>query len=969
MRYYENPEKTSENRLPQRSYYIPSNEGAYILLNGTWRFKYYARDIDVQKNITDWDEIDVPSCWQARGYENPNYTNVQYPFPVDAPYVPDENPCGVYEREFEITNPDNRTYLVLEGVSAGGKVLVNGKYVGFTTGSRMQAEFDLTDFVVKGQNTLRIEVLKWTCGSYLEDQDQFRFHGLFRDVYLLSRPQGHIVDIDIHTEDNKILIKLEGSAKITLLDQGKELQTLEADGEAEFTVENPTLWNAEKPYLYELRFESQGEVITQKIGFRTISISDKYELCINGVPVKLQGVNHHDTHPTNGWSMTEADMLLDLQQMKKLNINCIRTSHYPCAPRFVEMCDELGFYVMMEADLEIHGFIQRYGNEAQQKGYDLSSMDWICQRPEWKKEFVERMQRMVERDKNRTSVIFWSTSNESGYGANHKAMIDWCHQRDQQRLVHSEDCSRRFDAVQNEIWGVRTYTEEEKKELYAKSRDADIFSRMYTEIPTLWIQSTNEYIQQPFFLCEYSHAMGNGPGDVVDYWKCIDASPRMCGGCIWEWADHTVIEDGVWKYGGDWKTELVHSNNFCADGLVFADRTFKAGSYEAKYAYQPMRATLENGKIKIRNRNSFRNLKEYTLRYQLLCDNRVCASEELQLDLAPLATTELEIPGTCPTECTYGCYVNMQLIDAAGYEAATECLDLCVPVKKLKPVESGAALEEKEHEIIISGDGFRYTFSKLYGNFTDLEVNGKHLIEDRMKLSIFRAPIDNERPFKNMWIRNVVKWGENLDYTFNKVYECKIENGAIVVKGSLAGVARVPIITYTQVVTVGADGRVKFTLDAKRREGSNWIQRLGYEFTLAEEDASFRYVGFGPGETYMDMYEHESYGLWESKASAEYVPYIMPQEHGNHFGVRYFELDNGLKFAADTPFECNVSQYSTWELYEKQHAAELVKDGKTHVRVDYKNTGIGSASCGGFLMEKYKLKDDDMHMEFIMATK
>lgn len=963
MRYYEDPQKTSENRLKQRSYYIPSNEGAYILLNGIWRFKYYARDFEVQQNITDWDQIDVPSCWQARGYEQPNYTNVQYPYPVDTPYVPTDNPCGVYEREFEIANTDNRHYFVTEGIASAGKLYINGKYVGFTMGNHMQSEFDITDYVVKGQNTVRVEVVKWSCGSYLEDQDFFRFNGLFRDVYVLSRPQGHIVDIEIRTEGSDILVKFDGSAKITLLDQGKVLDSKEAAGEAVFHVENPVLWNAEKPYLYELRFEYKGEVITQKVGFRTISISDKYELLINGVPVKMQGVNHHDTHPTNGWTMTEEDMLQDLRQMKKLNINCIRTSHYPPSPRFLELCDEMGFYVMLEADLESHGYIQRYGNEEQQRGYDVDSMDWPCQRPEWKKEYVERMERALQRDKNHASIIFWSTGNESGYGVNHKAMIDYCHEHDDVRLVHCEDCTRKNDPDWWEAWAGRTYTPEQKAAMYAERMDADIFSRMYNS-PEAWeLDGKIDSVNQPAFLCEYSHAMGNGPGDVMDYWRIIDAYPKLIGGCIWEWTDHTVIEDGVWKYGGDWESEMVDSGNFCADGLVFADRTFKAGSYEAKYAYQPMRAWMEDGKINIRNRYSFTNLSDYTFRYQLVCDGKTLWEKEGTLDVAPLQTTTMEIPGDLPAQCEYGCYLNLKLYDTAGYEVATEQIELGVPVKKLAPMGAAAKLEETELEIIFTGEGFRYTFHKPHGVFTDLEVNGKHLIDSPIHLGVFRAPTDNERAIKRHWFSNVVVYGENLEYTFDKVYSTRIENGAVIVEGSLAGVARMPFLHYTQTIRVGADGSISFTVDAKRRPGSIWIQRFGYEFTVNEEDTGFRYFGKGPGETYVDMQHYQGYGMWESTASKEYVPYIMPQEHGNHYGVRYLELDNGLTFVADKAFEINVSQYSTEELFRKAHAAELQKDGKTHVRVDYKDSGIGSGSCGPQLMEEYQLNDAEIHFE------
>ena len=966
MRYYEDPQKTSENRLKPRSYYIPSNPDGYTLLNGIWRFKYHARDVDVQKDITDWGRIDVPSCWQVRGYEKPNYTNIDYPFPVDPPYVPTDNPCGVYEREFEIVNTENRSYFVMEGVASSGRVFVNGTYVGFTSGNHMQAEFDITDFVTKGQNTVRVEVLKWTCGSYLEDQDFFRFNGIFRDVYLLSRPHGHIVDIDIRTRGNDICIRFDGSGKITLLDQGKELETKEATGEAVFHVENPVLWNAENPYLYELRFESKGEVIIQKVGFRTVGISDKYELLINGVPVKLQGVNHHDTHPTNGWVMTEEDILLDLRQMKKLNINCIRTSHYPPTPRFVELCDEMGFYVILEADLESHGFCHRYGNETDKTSYDVQSMDWLCQQPQWQKEFVERMERAVERDKNHASVIIWSTGNESGYGVNHKAMIDWVHARDDSRPVHCEDCSRKNDPDWWEAWEGHTYTQEEKQAMYIQRLDVDIFSRMYIDPISCEYDATCEHLPQPVFLCEYAHAMGNGPGDLMDYWRVIDAHPKLIGGCIWEWADHTVIEDGVAKYGGDWDTELVDFSNFCCDGLVFPDRSFKAGSLEAKYAYQPIRATFENGKITIRNRNSFKNLSDYRFCWQLVCDEETLWEETTMLNVEPGETVTLEIPGNVPTECTYGCFVNMQLLDGTSYEVAREQIDLAVPVKKLERVQASAHLEETASEIIATGDNFHYTFSKHYGVFTDLKANGKHLINSPIRLSAFRAPTDNERQVKYKWIRNIVNYGENIDATFDKVYSVKVENGAILVEGSLAGVARAPYLRYSQRIIIDADGQIQFQVDAKRRPGSVWIQRFGFAFTIDGADVGFKYFGIGPGETYVDMHHYQGYGMWESMASREYVPYIMPQEHGNHYGVRYLKLDNGLTFAADTPFECNVSQYSTEELFRAQHAAELRKDGKTHVRVDYMNSGLGSASCGPDLMERYQLREEEFQFAFVL---
>ena len=375
MRFYENPLKTHENRMKPRSYYIPEGKSKYTLLNGEWNFKYYASDIDYEENITDWDKVPVPSCWQILGYENPNYTNVVFPYPCDPPYAPDENPLGVYEREFVIQNKFGKVYFVLEGVSSCAEVFVNSNKVGFTQGSHLQAEFDITDFVNEGSNTLRVKVYKWCSGSYLEDQDFFRFNGIFRDCYLLERPENHMVDIEIKTCGNSVLVDAKDVCNISLFNAENELIDSKNDiSSVEFNVENPILWNAENPYLYTVKLEKNGEIINRKIGFRTIEISNKNELLINGVAVKLHGVNHHDTSKFRGWCQSDEELLQDLKLMKQLNINCIRTSHYPPTPKFIDMCDELGFYVVLETDMESHGFCNRIAGGL---GYD-NGEDWIC---------------------------------------------------------------------------------------------------------------------------------------------------------------------------------------------------------------------------------------------------------------------------------------------------------------------------------------------------------------------------------------------------------------------------------------------------------------------------------------------------------------------------------------------------------------------------------------------------------------
>ena len=599
MRFYEDLKHISENRERGRAYYIPENEGAYTILNGEWDFKFYKRDFDEEKVELDWAKIPVPSCWQLYGYENPNYTNSAYPYPVDAPFVPAENPMGVYAREFELSDTDRDTYIVFEGVSSSVELYINGSYVGYSQGSHLQSEFDITSFVKKGTNKVLVKARKWCSGSYLEDQDMFRFNGIFRDVYLLSRPKGHIRDISIITEGNKILVDFEGSAEISLFDGEEKLDSKNAKCKAEFTVENPVLWNAENPKLYTLVFKYEDEIIRQKIGFVTYSVSDKYEFLVNGVSVKIKGINRHDSHPEKGWVMSDEDIRKDLLLMKELNINTIRTSHYPPAPKFLDMCDELGFYVMLETDLEMHGFTCR---DAGYNGYDCVDNEiWISNQEEWKASFVERMQRAYDRDKNHTSIFSWSTGNESGHGTNHLAMVEYMRQADSRRLLHCEDASR--------------ISETNSLPEYADR--SDLHSRMYIGIDKLKEYAENEAINRPFFLCEYAHAMGNGPGEMQDYMDMFYSHSKLIGGCIWEWCDHTVMVDGVAKYGGDFEGELTNDSNFCCDGLVFADRTFKAGSYNVKYVYQYMSAEVSGNKILVKNLYDFTNLNEYTLTYQV----------------------------------------------------------------------------------------------------------------------------------------------------------------------------------------------------------------------------------------------------------------------------------------------------------------------------------------------------------------
>lgn len=943
MRIYERFDKTSENRVKERAYYIPydtlekalggkrENSAYYKLLNGRWNFAFFKRDIDVPEKITAWDSVIVPSCWQSLGYEKPVYTNYNYPHPVDAPYVPDDNPCGIYEREFMLDEmwTDRKTYAVFEGVSSCLILYVNGEYVGFSQVSHMQAEFDITPFVKKGKNIITARVLKWCVGSYLEDQDFMRYNGIFRDVYLLSREAEHIEDVYIKADTKSITV------------DASDYEIYDGDKIADLS--NPVLWNAEKPHLYTVVVKGKTEFIPFKVGMRDIKISEKRELLINGVPVILRGVNHHDTHPQKGWTMSDKELRNDLMLMKELNINTVRTSHYPPTPEFLNMCDELGFYVIDEADLETHGYVSRKGTEVY--CYDVDDPIWPCVNPDFREMFLERMMRMVERDKNHPSIIMWSTGNESGYGENHIEMIKWTRFRDNTRLIHCEDASRKGD-----------------------DSNVDVHSQMYASFSYMQKYAEDEEKKLPFFLCEFSHSMGNGPGDVSDYMEMFKKYPKFIGGCIWEWADHVAIEDGVQKYGGDFG-ELTNDGNFCCDGLVFADRSLKAGSLDVKYSYQQFDSEYIDGKIIIKNGYDFRNLDEFNIKMELYVDDKVLDEKTVALSLEPHAQAVLDMPFTVPNECEYGAYLNITLLDKNGNERARKQHELPVNVKKISISQPIDEIYFDNGRFYISGENYSYIFNKHYGAFESIIKNGEEQLASMTRLSVWRAPTDNDRQVKKKWglVDGDNLAGENMNILFSKVYSCGAEGNKITVTGALAGVARLPIFKYMAEYEFFKDGEIKVTLNGKVRENLEiFLPRLGFEFTSPCPNDSFTYFGMGEGENYCDMHHHVRMGMYKSSAQKEYVNYVMPQEHGNHTRAKLLKMGSGLTFFTDGEFEFNVSQYTKEALTEAMHTDELYKNGFTNIRIDYKVSGIGSGSCGPQILPKYCLTDKEIKFEFFI---
>ena len=927
MRKYESFTKLHENTLPPREYYIPYDtlekalagekeaSKQYLCLNGTWDFRYFSRDIDCPEVIADWQSIPVPSCWQSQGYEKPYYTNNEYPYPVDPPYVPDDNPVGVYRRTVTLTQEQasQEQYLNFEGVCSWFEVFVNGDYVGFSSVSRSGSEFKVQ--MHPGDNVLLVKVYKWCTGSYLEDQDCFRYNGIFRDVYLLLRPQGHVTHLDVAYGDKTVTCP-------------HDHRLFDAEGKQTLPAE-PILWNAENPYLYTLVIEAQGEYIPVKIGFRTQSVSDRGELLINGVSVKLKGVNRHDSDPYTGYTQTREQMRLDLLKMKELNINCVRTSHYPPPPVFLELCDEMGFYVIDEADLETHGFAKRLGKT----GYDPDDV-WPCRDIRWQEAFLDRAERLFQRDKTHTCVIMWSLGNEANYGINFAAMSDYIRKTDTamgyRRLVHYEN------AYNYDPQGPDPDT-------------VDVVSAMYDTVEQIldYIERTGD--KRPMYWCEYCHAMGNGPGDMKDYWDTMWVHPQFIGGCIWEWADHAAPNDkGQLCYGGDFEEE-IHDGNFCCDGMVMADRSFKAGSLEVKAVYQPLDTHWEDGVLTVHNRYDFTDLSACNITWEQVADDKVVASGVLDLSTKPHCKEQVR-PALVPVKSKFGVYLNITMCDSAGQEVAITQHKLSDG--NYQPVGKGAAKICRQGEYaIITGKDFTYRFNTHYGYLEDLDG----YLKSPMELTVWRAPIDNDRKIKLEWIK------ENYHKVHNKVYDVAVEGNTITVKASLAGVARLKFFTYTVSYTFFADGQIDVALKGAFDTTRTFLPRLGFAFCT--EKAPFRYFGYGPHEAYVDMHHGSRMGMYESDPDREYVDYIMPQEHGNHYNTKYLRLGK-FSFVSGQGFESNVSAYSVAELTDKTHNFQLEKNGLANVRIDYKVSGIGSGSCGPQLMEKYRLQDATVAFAF-----
>lgn len=1002
-RYYENLSVLHENTMPARAYYIPASRrmdnlvehreesDRMQLLNGTWKFQYFNSIYDIQDSFFEknydtenFDEIQVPSVWQMAGYDTHQYTNIRYPFPFDPPYVPQDIPCGAYVHTFEYSRDEKapKSFLNFEGVDSCFYVWINGSYIGYSQVSHMTSEFDVTDVLQDGTNTVAVLVMKWCDGSYLEDQDKFRMSGIFRDVYILKRPKQAISDYHIKTRIEDMLAKVEIemkfysplNVKISIEDRNGAvvaLGSIAEEGTAVLEIASPELWNTENPYLYKLILETENEVIVDHIALRKIEIKDQV-IYLNGQKIKFRGVNRHDSDPVTGFTINPEQITTDLTLMKQHNFNAIRSSHYPNAPFFYEMCDKYGFMVIDEADIEAHGPFMIYRKEDTDYNRFKRWNEKIADDPVWEEAIVDRVKLMVERDKNRFCIVMWSMGNESAYGCNFEKALEWTKNFDPDRITQYE--SARY----------RNYDE-----TYDYS-NLDVYSRMYPALSEI-----QEYLDKdgskPFLLVEYCHSMGNGPGDFEDYFQMIQDNDKMCGGFVWEWCDHAIAhgtaENGktIYAYGGD-HGEEIHDGNFCMDGLVYPDRTVHTGLLEYKNVYRPARVISydkESGELVLHNYMDFDDLKDYVkISYELTQDGLVISKGILpEFSVAPhgegKTNLKINVPenGKCYLKLIYHLKKELPLLDEdhiLGFDEIEVSKEdtKCKLAEKWIPktvVDSELQVNENDTQIHIKGREFAYTIDKRTALFTEMKFAGREYLNHPMELNIWRAPTDNDMYIKSEWKK------AHYDKAYTRAYTTEVVQGKHGVKitshASVVAETVQKILDVTITWKIESAGKIDADIAVTKADEFPDLPRFGVRMFLDKKLSAVRYFGMGPQESYCDKHQAASHGLYQANVDDLHEDYIRPQENGSHYDCEYVELNNsryGIVASAEKAFSFNASYYTQEELEKKTHNYELTESDSVVFCVDYALNGIGSNSCGPVVLEQYRFDDVLFRFQFTL---
>lgn len=975
VKRWENHQITGIGRREARTAFY-KDSASRISLNGEWKFKYLdAPELSpegfYEKETDDscWDTIRVPSVWQLQGYDHMHYTDVLYLFPINPPFVPTKNPTGIYRRDFVLDAEwlKENTILKFHGADSAYDVWVNGRYVGYSKVSRLPAEFDLSGYVVQGKNNITVRVYKWSDGTYLEDQDMWWLSGIYRDVELIREPENAILDCRVdgsldETYRNGILKaditfkKKEVQGSWELSDHGEKMlegrfDTAEGTVHLEAVLDEVKTWSAETPSLYEFTVRTENHEITVRTGFRKIEIKNDNFL-VNNQVILLNGVNHHDYNPTEGRCVTMEQMKADVLMMKQYNINAVRCSHYPSIEGFYDLCDEYGLYVIDEADLECHGFewVENY--------------TWITDDPSWKTSYVDRSVRMVQRDRNHPSVIMWSMGNESAFGCNFRSAASAIRELDNTRLIHYEGD---FEA---EV--------------------TDVYSTMYTRLKGLKeIAESTSKGNKPHVMCEYGHAMGNGPGGLKAYQDLYRNYKRLQGGFIWEWYDHGIYtcEDGqeYYRYGGNYG-DFPTNSNFCIDGLLMPDRTPSPALLEYKQIISQVEITRGTGslsEIQIKNYFDFLSLDAVVLKWFLEEEGRVIQSGVMDdLHTRPHETEKRNLP-IVPFEpadnADYylkisACWKEETGFAGAGHEIGTVQFPLDIRKTVLEARNSGESLQVKEEQGILTvwNSGLTVRFHTIFGQLLSVEAGGEAFLTQGPEMTVYRAVIDNDMYKKDDWMNKyfIQKSSEQTEY----VNWIRLEDRVVVTMGKYFGCLNQSwgfecIYEYT----VYSCGQVKVSLQGKEFQKGRleppFLPRIGVVMKGSKKLQNTIWYGMGPGENYVDSKAACSMGIYESTVDAMGTEYVYPQENGHREQVKWFGIGDGtrsLLCTMERPLGLNLANYTDEALEAARHPFQIQAAEDVIIHLDYLHSGLGSNSCGEEQLEEYKVKRQDFAMTFTL---
>ncbi len=1031
MHFWEDPSTLHRNRRPPRAHFIPrgpddglqplDESSRRLSLNGVWKFHYAATPAETpadffatEFNDREWSALPAPSCWQMHGYGRPHYTNIAYPFPLDPPRVPTENPVGCYRRVFQrpASFEGRRIHLRFEGVDNCFEVWMNGRPIGMSKGSRMPAEFDVTEAVRDGANVLAVRVLQWSEQSYLEDQDMWWLSGIFRDVALLARPAAHIADAAIRTElddafrearligdlevrndgdaaaSGRVVCELLDAAGRAVWPRPKTLSWSANAGESarlrlSGAVSAPALWTAETPRLYTLVLRLEGadgeiaETVPFRVGFRRVEIKDG-NLRVNGRRILFRGVNRHEHHPDLGRAVPYEWMAEAVRTMKRHNINAVRTSHYPDDPRFYDLCDEYGLYVIDEADLECHGFCYT---------------DWnrLSDDPAWQAAYVDRLERMVLRDRNHPCVILWSLGNESGFGRNHEAMAARARALDPTRPIHYQGDQ--------------------------KAKVADVMSQMYTPIEKLIEYAKEPDATKPFILCEYGHAMGNGPGGLKEYQEAFYAHRRLQGGFIWEWMDHGIrrkTPDGreYFAYGGDFGDE-PNDGNFVIDGLVFPDGTPSPGLIEYKKVIEPVRVEwrdTKTGVLRVTNLHDFLSLDYLNAQWTITVGERALHQGSLgRLKIAAGRAKDVPVPAPAPLilePARVSHFRRCEIADGEGggaektgkgtpeawlkvtFTLAEDTVwapaghvvawtQLPWPVleqrtearRPASPAKPPPILVERDDAAVLrvrAGDT-AWTFDRVRGRLMEWSSAGRALTLAGPRLTFWRAPIDNERvgggaKLSRAWREAGLHWLQHRTDDFRVAAR---PNGAlqVEVKSRIAPPVHAHAFDGVYRYELSPDGTMSLRVSGV--PVGTWpemLPRIGLELTLPNDLDHFRWYGRGPGECYSDSHQASAIGVYSARVDELYTPYVCPQENGNRCDVRWVRAADlrgfGLEALGAPPLNFSAHRFTTEDLERARHTCDLTPRPDITLHLDHRQNGLGSRSCGPGPLPPYQLKPE-----------